>query len=111
MNWELINGITGIVSALCALLSTAYFLFQNKFANFPPKQSVSRLLDRMVAFLLACSGWILCCLSFLWVLEPYGSHPTDSEYRHFFGVMIVFPAVVIFIFGINLMRGNNLYRD
>ena len=103
MNWELINGITGIVSAICAVLGVGYFGFQKGV----PAEEVSILsMRKLMSFVVACSGWALCCLSFLWVAKPYGCCPIPPDYQHFFGVMLGFPATVVFLFGLNLLQGQ-----
>lgn len=109
MDWEVINGITGIVSAIGAIASIGYLGTHQKNIN---EESNSILtLHKFMAFLLACSGWVLCCLSFLWVIEPYGGFPLDREYQHFFGVMLAFPAIIIFIFGLKVMQGEKSLND
>lgn len=102
MNWEIINGITGIISAVAAILGIGYF--GTHFAK--PKTVEGPILNtfKLASFVVACSGWALCCLSFLWMFEPFGSYPTDSEYQQFFGIILAFPAVVIFLFGIDLLQ-------
>lgn len=105
MSWEVINGITGLVSALCALLSVGYVSFHRA----PQKDVESRSIlgfHKLASFVIACSGWALCCLSFLWVAEPFGSYPLPLEYQQFYGVIIAFPAIVIFMFGMNLLQGQ-----
>lgn len=102
MDWELINGITGIVSAVSAVLGIGYFRFHKE----TPAEEASLLsMHKLMSFIVACSGWALCCLSFLWVVEPYGCCPLSSDYQHFFGVMLGFPAIVVFIFGLGLLQG------
>lgn len=106
MNWEVINGVAGIVSALCAIASLGY-LGTHKTIIQEENNSILTL-HKFMAFLLACSGWMLCCLSFLWVVEPYGSFPMDSEYQNFFGVMLAFPAITIFMFGLKVMQADKV---
>lgn len=102
MDWELINGITGIVSAVCALLSIGYLGFHK---GAPVEEATLLSLHKLMSFVVVCSGWALCCLSFLWVAEPYGCCPLSSDYRQFFGVILGFPAIVVFMFGLRLLQG------
>lgn len=108
MNWEVINGVTGIISAIMALVSVRYISMR------PPKDVVhSKLVStyKIMSFLLASSGWILICTAYLWFFEPYGSYIRNNEYQKFFGVLISFPAIVLFVFGIGLMRGKKCNED
>jgi hypothetical protein len=106
LDWEAINGITGIVSAICALGSIGYFSTQDKALS----QSNNRVVStyKIMSFLLACSGWLLGCLAILWIFEPYGCCPMKSEYQHFSGFLLSFPALVIFIFGVRVMRNEKI---
>ena len=102
MDWELVNGITGIVSAVCAVLSVGYFGFHK---GAPVEEATLLSMHKLMSFVVACSGWALCCLSFLWVAEPYGCCPLSSDYQQFFGVILGFPAIVVFMFGLSLLQG------
>lgn len=103
MDWELINGITGLISAVCAILGIGYFGFQK---GAPTEEHSLLNVHKLVSFVVACSGWALCCLSFLWVAEPYGCCLMSSDYQHFFGVILGFPAIVVFMFGLSLLQGQ-----
>ena len=110
MDWEVINGVTGIISALCALGSIAYFGVHR--VNLSSEEETKIIsIRKLMSFLLACSGWVLCCLSFLWVAEPYGRYPMDYEYQQFFGVLLSFPAIVIFMFGFRLMQNESKHNN
>ena len=102
MDWEVINGITGLVSAICAVAGIGYFSSHKRTENGDASPNLLST-ERLVSFVIASSGWALCCLSFLWVAEPYGSSPLDGEFRHFFGVILGFPALVIFFYGFDLL--------
>ncbi len=111
MDWEIINGITGLVSAICAVLGVGYFSSHRRTENIANEHTLLST-EKLASFIIACSGWALCCLSFLWVAEPYGSHPRDDEYRHFFGVILGFPALVIFLYGFDLLiNGRRSVED
>ena len=100
MGWELINGITGIVSAVCAVIGIGYFGFHK---DTPVEKTTLLSMHKLMSFVVACSGWALCCLSFLWITEPYGCCPLPSDYQQFFGVILGFPAIVVFMFGLGLL--------
>lgn len=104
MDWEVLNGITGIISAIAAVCGIGYFGTHSA----KPKSSEEPILStyKLVSFVVACSGWALCCLSFLWIAEPFGRYPSDSEYQQFFGFILAFPAVIIFLFGVDLLQGE-----
>jgi hypothetical protein len=105
MDWELLNGVTGLISAVCAIISVGYFSFHKES---PYKTGPEAVLSvrKLASFLVACSGWALCCLSFLWVFEPFGRFPSDAEYRQLYGVILAFPAYVLLNFGMGLLRSN-----
>ncbi|MDX1462202.1 MAG: hypothetical protein R3359_04030 [Marinirhabdus sp.] len=102
MDWKVINGITGLISAICAIAGIGYFSSHKRTQN---DEESSNLLstERLVSFVIASSGWALSCLSFLWVTEPYGAFPSDKEFRHFFGVILGFPALILFFYGFDLL--------
>ena len=103
MDWNVVNGITGIVSAICALISIGYF--KTHSAQSVKEVSHSIITNRkLMAFLLVCSGWFLCCLSFLWVVEPFGSYVSQDDYQQFYGVMLVLPAILILLFGLQVLK-------
>lgn len=106
MDWEVINGITGIIGAISAIGSIGYISTRAK-----ERLDDSKLIStfKFVSFLLACSGWILLCFAYLWVFEPYGWRPDKYDYQQLFGVIISFPAIIIFVFGLKLM-GSKKYN-
>ena len=105
MDWELLNGVTGLISAVCAIISVGYFSFHKESPDKTGPEAVMSV-RKLASFLVACSGWALCCLSFLWVFEPFGRFPSDAEYRQLYGVILAFPAYVLLNFGIGLLRSN-----
>jgi len=102
MDWEVINGVTGIVSAVGAFSGI-------RFVAFGKEENSSNVFGKkkLASFTIASSGWALCCLTFLWVMEPYGPFVTDRDYQQFFGIILAFPAIVILLFGINLMQAES----
>lgn len=110
MDWELINGITGIISTVCAVVGIGYF---STHKNDPDKAQSKNILntEKLFSFLIACSGWTLCCLSYLWFFEPYGSYPHDDEYLNFFGIVLSFPALVVFLYGLDLLINGTKNRS
>jgi hypothetical protein len=109
LDWEVINGITGIIGAISAVGSIGYISTRNK-----DEINSTKLIStyKFMSFLLACSGWVLLCFASLWIFEPYGRLPNKYEYQQFFGVLISFPAIILFSFGIKLLNSDkNLKRD
>jgi len=105
MNWEVVNGITGFISAICALISIVYLGTNSMNKNDSKNTILSKF--QLISFMLFCSGWVLSCLSFLWFIEPYGSYMSDKDYQNFFGVILGFPAVIILMYGLNLLQGES----
>lgn len=105
MNWEVVNGITGIISASCAIVSIAYFSTHSK-QEAAEISSNMLTVQKTMSFLLVCSGWILCCLSFLWLVEPYGSYVSNDDHQNFLGVILALPALIIFLYGLNQLKGR-----
>ncbi|MBQ4811286.1 hypothetical protein J8M20_08055 [Pseudoalteromonas luteoviolacea] len=91
MNWELISGVSGIVGALCALVSlrkpTAHKLLKNerKPFSFPFKLKV---------FASLMISWVLFFVYWLLYHEPFGAFITKSEMKRIIGVFFLFPAIV-----------------
>jgi magnesium-transporting ATPase (P-type) len=102
MGWEHINGIAGIVSAICSVVSLGYFGSKNKNDMSNTQRVLS--FSGFMAFSLACSGWVLVCISLFLIFEPFGSHPLPREYKQFYGVVLAFPSMLIFIFGVNVLQ-------
>lgn len=103
--WEQASAVAGIVSAICAIISIAHKL--RRPAN-PSSNDSSRsvLVDRLSSLLLASSGWTLLVLSFLWIFEPFGGYVTEAEGLQAFGVIVGFPALVLFSWGVDSLRGE-----
>ena len=105
MNWEVLNGVTGIISAICAVVSIGYFSTHSK-EDADEAASNMLTVKQIMSFLLVCSGWVLWCLSFLWFFEPYGSFISHKDYRNFLGVILALLALIVFIYGINQLQGR-----
>jgi len=96
MSWEMVSGISGLISALVAIIS----LFQIKpFMSTPQKSDKEQLTEKYFSYLLACSGWVLCVLSWAWVTDEYGAFVTDREMKEFIGIALSLPAVILFVHG------------
>lgn len=103
MDWEVVNGIAGVVSAICAVVSLVYLGFESRrSATFERHAILS--MHRFMSLVLASSGWALLCLSGLWIFEPFGCCPMDEDYLKLYGAVIAFPAGVLFLAGIKLMQ-------
>lgn len=105
MNWEVVNAVAGIISAICAIISLGYMTTHAR--NESPKAK-NQILSfyQLMSFMLVCSGWALSCLSFLWFMEPYGSYITNDDYQNFFGVVIGLPAFIVLLYGIKLLQSG-----
>lgn len=99
----MINGIAGIVSAVCAVVSLAYLGFEGWRSTSIQRHPILSV-HRFMSLVLAGSGWALLCLSGLWIFEPFGCCPMDEDYLKLYGVVIAFPAGVLFLEGIKLMQ-------
>lgn len=106
MDWEVVNGIAGVVSAICALGSLSYLGYERTNIKHEKPSHAILSLHKFVSFVLASSAWALCCLCALWIFEPYGCCPTRSEYRQFYGIILGFPSLVALLTGIELLRGT-----
>jgi len=105
MNCEIVNGVTGIISAICAVISLGYMTTHKQRGEQDSKYRV--LSDyQLMSFMLLCSGWVLSCLSFLWFMEPYGRFVSNEDYQNFFGVVLGLPAFIILLYGIRLLQGD-----
>ena len=105
MDWQVVNGITGIVSAIAAVVSVAYI----RVSKLPTTEGdgLAALSSyQLASFIIVCSGWALCCLAGLWVFEPFGSYPSPSEYQQLFGVILALPALILLKFGVELLHGG-----
>src|SRR4051794_31539100 len=98
--WDEISAITGIVSAVCAIVSIRS-LAAPREVEVPEGQSCPIISTQsLFAFLLACSGWCLAVLSYLWIFKPYGSYIRRDEYVQIIGVVVALPACLILLAGI-----------
>ncbi|QCF25356.1 hypothetical protein soil367_05095 [Hydrocarboniclastica marina] len=106
MNWEVVNGFTGIVSATCAFVSLLYLGFEQRRAT-STESHATLSMHSFMSLILATSGWALLCLSGFWIFEPFGCCPLDQEYLKLYGVILAFPAGVLFLAGMKLMNPNS----
>ncbi len=106
MDWEQLNAITGLVSAICAVLSLAYFN-KTKPGDDNIQNAPILSIHKLVAFMLGWSGWCLACLSFLWFFQPFGRLPNADEYKQFYAAIIAFPALAFLRVGMLLMADRS----
>jgi hypothetical protein len=99
MEWEVVNGITGIVSAISGAIGIRYL------ANTPKReQSISVVsAENISKLVITSSGWALCCLCYFLAAKPFGPFVTDSDYQTFYGWVIACPALIVFLTGCNLL--------
>ena len=103
MNFETVNVISGIVSAVCAIISAIYLCLGHKLESKDGRLVWKSPVQLTVTILLASSAWALCCLCCLWIFEPFGSYVTDSNYLKFYGVILAFPAITSLYFTTNIL--------
>ncbi|HHF3276460.1 TPA: hypothetical protein ACPJ2Z_004686 [Vibrio alginolyticus] len=102
LEWEVINGLTGIVSAICSILGVGYFGTKRKSEINSSDRMLS--LPMSMAFIFSSGGWGLLCLCGLWVFEPFGPYVSSDDYLQFYGVVLALPAFMIFSFGLNTLK-------
>ncbi|EGR3370858.1 hypothetical protein DMJ37_23910 [Vibrio parahaemolyticus] len=102
MDWDVLNGVTGVISAICSVLGLGYFGRKYRYDTETSQRILS--VPKFMAFLLSSAGWSLLCLCGLWVLEPFGSHIDDREYLTFYGVVLAYPSLMIFMFGLSVLE-------
>ncbi len=102
MDWETINGITGIISAVCSVLGVGYFGIKGKSQIGLSDHVLT--FPMFMSFLLISSGWALLCLCGLWVFEPFGSYIRNDQYLKFYGVVLVLPSLMILKFGVSALK-------
>lgn len=102
--WDAVNGITGVISAICAVVSVLYLGLERKSLVNGNSNLALLSLHKFMSFLFVSSGWALCCLCVLWILEPYGCCPGQDEFRQFYGIVLGFPALLIFLAGVALLQ-------
>lgn len=103
MDWELINGITGIIGALGTIV-TAIFHFRGS-----PKTNSHTVFayERFSAFLLASFSWAAITIIVHWLFDPLGPIVTSKEEMQIFAFAVCFPPVVGFVYGIRMMLSTN----
>ncbi|MCR9772576.1 hypothetical protein ACP6H9_22155 [Vibrio harveyi] len=106
MDWETVNGITGLISAICSVFGISYFGTRSNHAAVENHRVLS--FPRLMAFLVCSAGWTILCLCGLWLFEPFGSFVSDKEYLKFYAIVIAFPALAVFLFGIELLIWNRI---
>ena len=100
MDWEIINGVTGIVSMLCSILGLGYFGSVKSDSYARSRGTITGLM----AFLLSSSGWSLLCLCFFWMFQPFGRFVSDDEFFILYSVILSFPGFVVFIVGFKQLK-------
>lgn len=104
MDLDIINVITGFVSAFCAVIGLV-LLRSKKVQNENTNNKVISLKNILVLIIIS-SGWFLSCISYLLVFEPYGSFITSYDYKNFYGWLLSFPAIIILSFGLRLLTSS-----
>ncbi|EIO4097951.1 TPA: hypothetical protein NGU23_004600 [Vibrio parahaemolyticus] len=103
-DWETINGITGIISAICSVLGLGYFGTKRKSQIGSSDHVLT--FPMFMSFLLISGGWALLCLCGLWLLEPFGSYMRNDQYLKFYGVVLALPSLMILNFGVSTLKAQ-----
>ena len=100
MEWEVISAVSGLISAVVAVIS----LIQMKpFVKDEIKSEREKLKAKFFSYVLACAGWVICVLSWSWVTNQYGSFMTEREVKELIGIILSFPGVIAFVYGVKAM--------
>lgn len=99
MEWESINGITGIISAVGAALGV---IQMGRFSS--QGDSINVNAKRFFGFVLASCCWALLILIGHWLFDPLGPIVTRDEERQIFAAAISFPVIVGFAYAVNRMQ-------
>lgn len=102
MDWEVVNGITGAISAISGIGGFAFY--KKSESTNSAVSSAIKSNKKIASFIIACAGWALCCLCVLWIFEPFGSYPLPTEYRQFYGVILSFPGLFILFLGLRALK-------
>ncbi|EGU55371.1 hypothetical protein VINI7043_26620 [Vibrio nigripulchritudo ATCC 27043] len=102
MEWETVNGIAGLVSAICSILGLGYFGTKRKSEIETSDHIIT--LPKFMAFILVSGAWALLCLCGLWIFDPFDGYMFDEDYLLFYGVVLTLPSLIIFSFGVNALR-------
>jgi hypothetical protein len=93
--WEVISAITGVVSAICAVVSVVG-IRSSVEESLQGTQSHAGVSTRSIfSFLLVSSGWTLCVLSFIWIVQPYGRYMRHEDYVQIIGIIFGLPAFLL----------------
>lgn len=107
VDWEVVNGVTGVISAVAAVVSL-FFVWLSRLHRDEGKNAVQRpVLAGVLGFVLVSASWIVCVMSFNFVFEPFGSFVGDDEARTLFGIAIGVPALIALRYGVRLMLSND----
>ena len=98
--WETINGITGIVSATAAVIS----LIQVRPTKDESGHPIESKGKHYYYFILACSGWVLGVMCWVWIFEPFGPYVSHWDQKKVMGIALSFPAISIFLFGLKKIQ-------
>jgi hypothetical protein len=104
--WEVISAIAGVISAVCAVIGVQG-LRTAREPQGPTDGAPAAISSRaLFAFLLVCSGWTLGVLSFLWVVQPYGSYLRRDDYMQIVGIIAGLPAFIVLMSGLDMIQGD-----
>jgi len=98
IDWEVVSGITGIVSAIVAVISL-FVLFRG--GENPPTGAGENTKRTILYYLLFCSAWVLLVIAFNWIFEPFGGSLTRWDEKKLYGIMISAPALMLANYALN----------
>ncbi|PKF76726.1 hypothetical protein CW749_25985 [Vibrio sp. vnigr-6D03] len=104
MEWETVNGITGLVSAICSILGLGYFGTKSKSEIETNDHIIT--LPKFMAFILVSGAWSLLCLCALWIFNPFGGYMYREDFLLFYGIVLTLPSLIIFGFGVSALRAQ-----
>ena len=106
IEWEVVNGITGVISAVAAVTSLLLVFLsrlQRSKADVPARAPV---LSGILGFILVSASWIVCVMSFNFIVDPFGPYVSNDDERTLFGVAIGLPAVIALWHSVRLMLSS-----
>lgn len=93
VEWEVVSGISGVISAVVALISFGNLALSRK------RQKTNGILGAQPAhYLLFCSGWVLLVISYNWCFEPFGPFIMRHDEKKLYGAMLGVPALMVTLF-------------
>ena len=90
-DWEIVSGITGIVSAVVAIVGLVLVFRKDQALASPSRGRGGTILH----YLIFCSAWVSLVIAFNWIVDPFGPLLTEKDERTLYGIMISVPALML----------------